>query len=333
MHIAILYSLPTNRAKASVFIASDEDTVESALEVEAAVKEKGATTTLVPVSQDDIDKTISSIRADCVVNIIDWTGLDLPLSLHAMDVLVKTGIPFTGCGRTAFELGTDKLRMKETLDAHKLPTASWQVFVTGKEAIQKTLTYPCIVKLAKEHCSIGLGQGSIVHNADELIVKVRQQLITHMQPVIVEEFLPGREFQITVYEDNGKIVMLPPAEITYKVKGTKAMLSYESRWDEQHPEFHTSGVALANLTKEEIGVFEDICIRAYKAFGFLDFTRIDARFNAEGKLMILEANANPGLSHHPLYGMTVSYEAVGMTFADFVWKIVTSCMRRFSLQG
>jgi len=328
MHIAVLYSLPTRRAKLGHFIASDDDTVESAYEVQAALLEKNTKAFLVPVSEDTIEEGISTIKADCVVNILDWTGLDLPLSIQAMDALVRTGIPFTGANRNAFERGADKILMKHTLDAHHLPTPKWQVFTTGKESVAPHIVYPSIVKLAKEHCSVGLGEWSIVNNQQELIAKVHEQLITYAQPVIVEEFLSGREFQITLIEEEQGIRMLPPAEVTYKVKGTKAMLSYESRWNETHPDFHTSGMELATLTDFQVKEFERICTKAFTAFGFSDFTRIDARLNNQNELMILEANANPGLSHDPLYGMTVSYMAAGMTFADFVWKIVTSCMRR-----
>jgi D-alanine-D-alanine ligase len=221
--------------------------------------------------------------------------------------------------------------MKQTLDAHQLPTPKWQVFETGDEPIAAHISYPSIVKLAKEHCSIGLGEWSIVNTSEELIASVRKQLITYNQPVIVEEFLSGREFQITVIEEEQGIRMLPPAEVTYKVEGTKAMLSYESRWNETHPDFHTSGMELATLTTFQEKEFARICIAAFKAFDFSDFTRIDARLNSKNELMILEANANPGLSHDPLYGMTVSYMAAGMTFADFVWKIVSSCVRRIGV--
>lgn len=330
MRIAVLYTLPTRRAKESAFIETDEDTIESAKEVAKAISQKGATPTLVGLPEDSIETTIRGITADCIVNLIDWTGLDLPLSLQAMDVLESIGIPFTGASRRAFELGVDKIVMKRHLDACHLPTPKWQVFETGGEKVQTDFSYPVIVKLAKEHCSIGLGQGSIVKNKEELIIVVQKQLITYHEPVIAEEFVTGREFQITLLEKESGLTMLPPTEVTYKVKGTKAMLSYESRWEEKHPDFHTSGMALAKLTDKELQEFEKICKDAFISFGFTDFTRIDARLNDKGEFMILEANANPGLSDDPLYGMTVSYKAVGLTFSDFVWEIIQSCLRRHS---
>ena len=156
MNIAILYTLPTKRAKESAFIETDEDTVESANEVAKAITDKGSIPVLVGLAEDAIEKTIRGIKADCIVNLIDWTGLDLPLSLQAMDVLESIGIPFTGVSRKAFELGVDKIAMKQHLDENHLPTPRWQLFTIGKEEIRKDFIYPLIVKLAKEHCSIGL---------------------------------------------------------------------------------------------------------------------------------------------------------------------------------
>lgn len=331
MRVAVLYTLPTKRAKASAFIETDQDTIESAKEVAKAIFQKEAMPILVGLAEDAIEKTIRGIRANCIVNLIDWTGLDFPLSLTAMDVLESTSIPFTGADRRAFALGVDKIAMKKHLDACHLPTPTWQLFETGNETVRTDFRYPVIVKLAKEHCSIGLGQGSIVKNKEELIVLVDKQLITYHQPVIAEEFVLGREFQITLLEKESGLTMLPLAEVTYEVSGTKAMLSYESRWEEKHPDFHTSGMALAKLTDMELQTFEKISKDTFAAFGFTDFTRIDARFNDKGEFLILEANANPGLSDHPLYGMTVSYKAAGMTFSDFVWEIVQSCLRRWKV--
>jgi len=329
MRIAILYTQPTRRAKQSAFIASDEDTIASAYEVADAVKAKGAVPILVALAEDAIEETIRSIHADCIINLIDWTGLDLPLSLKAMDVLEKIGIPFAGANRQAFENGSDKIAMKHVLDASGLPVPKWQVFERGDEEVRHDFHYPLIVKLAKEHCSIGLDKGSIVKNQEELIVRVQKQLIIHVQPVIAEEFVDGREFQITLLEEESGLTMLPPAEVTYTVRGTEAMLSYESRWNEKHRDFKKSGMTLATLSDEQHKHFESVCKKTFRAFGFRDFTRIDARIDASGNFYILEANANPGLSDDPLYGMTVSYKAVGMSFSDFIWEIVQSCLRRF----
>ncbi len=71
-----------------------------------------------------------------------------------------------------------------------------------------------------------------------------------------------------------------------------------------------------------------ISTAAFTELGFRDYARFDVRCDAEGHPYFLELNSNPGLGDDDEYGMTLSYKAVGMTFADFVWEIVQSALRR-----
>src|SRR4030042_2652159 len=112
--IAVVYSVPTRRALASPFADTEEDTVDSAEEVYEALKTKGASPFLVPVSEDTIG-LVSRIRADCIVNLIDWTGLDLPLSDSAFTAIEHTGIPYTGAPRENYLMTSDKILMKKAL--------------------------------------------------------------------------------------------------------------------------------------------------------------------------------------------------------------------------
>jgi len=327
MTIAILYSLPTRRAKHTTFLKADEDTVVSASVVARALSEKGATPLLIGLSEDTIVKTIQSIRADLIINLIDWTGADLPLSLVAMDALTACGIPFAGATKENFQL-VDKVVMKKALDRFVLPTARWQVFHTGNEPILETLTYPVIVKLAAEHCSIGLEKTSLVQSKDDLRAVVQDRIKRFSQDVYAEEFISGREFQITVLEQKQGLVMLPPAEIMYKPSESAEFLTFTERWNEEDPLYARSNTVLAVLTEEQHILFESIALRTFTDLKFRDFTRIDARMRGANELLILEANPNPGLDDDEFYSMTISAKAVGLTFPDFLWEIVESVLRR-----
>jgi len=327
MNIAILYSVPTKRAKGSSYLVADEDTVTSSKKVADALQEKGATTTLVPLSEDTIEDAIGSIKADFIMNLIDWTGIDLPLSLAAMDALERTGIPFAGATKENFTL-VDKVTMKKALDAAGLPTPRWQVFQTGNEIISDDLTYPVLVKLAKEHCSIGIEKSSYVLDKGSLRSVVRDRIARFGMDVYAEEFVTGREFQITVLEKEQGPVMLPPAEIMYKPSDSPEFLTFTERWDELNPIYQRSDTALAKLSQKELKQFGEVCLRAFQSLGFRDFTRVDARLKNNTELLILEINPNPGLDDDELYSMTISARSAGLTFADFLWAIVTSALRR-----
>lgn len=327
MSIAVVYSLPTKRALGSPYADTEQDTVDSAEEVYEVLKEKGTKPFLVPVDEESI-ATISRIRADCIVNLIDWTGLDLPLSDVAFTEIEHTGIPFTGATRENYLTTSDKILMKKALDSHKLPTPRWQLFEIGTETIRGDFTYPVIVKLAFEHCSIGLTHDAVVTNASTLAIRAAERIKTFGEPVIAEEFISGREFQVTVLETPRGVVILPPAEVVFASSGPESLLTYDSRWNETTQDYASSRVILPALDAHLAGRIAAVARKTFKDLGFRDYARFDIR-TAGDALFILEPNSNPGLSDSDEYGMTVSYKAGGMTFADFVWAIVTSSLRRF----
>lgn len=326
MKIAIIYSLPTRRAFTTPFKGADEDTRDSALEIAEDIKSKGADVLLVPVSEDTINK-ISRVKADCLFTLIEWDGEDMPLFLHAMNLIDQTGIPYTGSSLSVMTALADKVKMKKALDAAGIPTPRWQVFIDGTEILRADFHYPVIMKLALTHCSIGLTRNAVVDRPEDLAFQVTKHIATHHQPVYVEEFIDGREFQVTILEEKSGPRVLPPAEIVFKKGGKDSFLTYESRWDEKHPDYHLSSVKLAVLFPYLQKRLEDVSLAAFRSLGFSDYARMDIRTRGE-EPFILEANTNPGLGDSDDYGMTVSYKAVGMTFADFVWKIVESCLRR-----
>lgn len=329
MTIAIVYSLPTKRSQTSSFLIADEDTVLSAQKIARALETKGVNTELVGLRDDRITETISAITADLIINLVDWTGPDLPLSFIAMDALTSCGIPFAGATKENF-LFVDKTAMKTALVAAGIPTPRFLLFRTGEESISPTFPYPALVKLGREHCSIGLEKTSFVHNVDELKTVVRDRLKRFGQDVYVEEFVGGTEYQITVLQRVDGPVMLPPAEITYKPTGKTEFLTFAERWDETDPDYFRSNTVLAELSSDQLHAFEHICLNTFRALGFRDFTRIDGRLNKNNELLVLEANPNPGLDDDELYSMTISAKAVGLSFPDFIWEIVQSVLRRSS---
>lgn len=326
MRIAVIYSLPTRRALATSYKATDEDTKDSAEEVASALATKGCSVELVPISEDTIDR-IAKISADVVFNLIEWDGFDTPLSLAAFDALEAMRIPCTGPAKEAVIVCNDKVKMKAALDQAGLPTPRWQLLETGDELVRPDFIFPVIVKLTREHCSIGLTKEAVVLKRDELSSITKERISRFHQPVYAEEFITGRELQVTFLERACGLTVLPPAEILFDTRGTEAFLTYKSRWDERHADYRESHVAKAILPPSLMQKLYRISHKTFDASGFRDYSRLDIRLRGED-IFILEANANPGLGDSDAYGMTISYRLAGMTFADFCWEIIQSCLRR-----
>ncbi|HAV15363.1 MAG TPA: hypothetical protein DCX25_03470 [Candidatus Pacebacteria bacterium] len=334
LHIAVIYSVPTARMKHSSYAATDEDTASSARQIHRVLQEKGHTSTLHPITTRTIND-IQYIHADYIFNVIEWTGVDLKYSQRAFTILEKLekhGIPFTGASKQNYFMNVDKRVMKKIFDAEHIPTARWQSFKTGNELIRKDFVFPVIVKPCLEHCSIGLTRSSVVHTANELRAVIHRQILSFKQPVFAEEFVDGREFHVTVLEKNGVSVVLPIAEIQFDVRGTDAFLTYDSRWDEKHPEYAQSRVVPAKLPAKLDTALRDVSTRAFSALKFRDYTRVDIRVRNNSEIFVLEANTNPGLGADEDCALSTSFLAAGMTFADVVEYIVQSCMDRFLKQ-
>lgn len=326
LHIAVLYSLPSKRAAKTPYVETDTDTMDSAREVGAALEGKGADVTLYPIDEDHIDD-IRRIRTDLFFNVIEWTGLDLLLADRALAAIERTGIPCTGATRWNYLVTSDKISMKKEFDRYGLPTARWQVVSVPDEAIRKDFQYPVIVKPSLEHCSIGLSKDSIISDEASLRRKLARMVRDLHEPMLVEEFLDGREFQVTAIEGPLGLRVLPPAEVVYDTASRRNLLTYNSRWEEQDPEYKTSHMKITQIEQPLLHSMEHITRQTFTKLKFRDYTRLDVRTRGE-EVYILEANSNPGLSDSDEYGMTLSYKAVGWTFADFIWEIVASAKRR-----
>lgn len=274
-------------------------------------------------------ESILSIQADLIFNLIEWTGSEEDAAYQACKLIEKTGIPFTGADSACYRLISDKRRMKRAFTRLHIQTPMYQIFETGKEPIQQATIYPCIVKPAREHCSMGLSKDSVVYDQKTLRDQITKQHAAFNGPVLVEEFISGREIHVTVVEIDGDLFILPPAEIIFYTKGTDAFLTYQSRWDETHPDYQESEIRPAILSQSLQEKLVSISYDAFRKLSFRDYARMDIRVR-DNTPYILEANCNPGLGDDEEYAITVSYKALGWTFADFISRIIASSLRRFS---
>lgn len=328
MNITVLYNKPARRfLRDATHKAAEDDTELSAREVLVALTAKGAAAELIALTEDTIGEKIRKIRTDLVFNLIEWTGVDEPLAMRAFDAMDARGLQYTGATKASYHESCDKRIVKSLCRKHGLPTADWAEFITGDEPIGP-MTYPVLVKVSNEHSSVGIGVDSIAHDEASLRAVVRERIAAFHQPVFAETFLPGREFQVTMLERTDGLTMLPPAEIVYVTGTDVPLLTYASRWDTNHSDYSNSNVVLARLTNDLTHELMRMSHDAFVKLGFRDYARFDIRCDGAGRPYFLELNSNPGLGDDDEYGMTLSYKAAGMTFADFVWEIVSSALHR-----
>ena len=320
MNIAIIYSTTTEIARKSSVAQTDDDTKVVAHAVSKALRSLGHRTTLHPLTPRNID-TILNIHADCVFNLVEWTGRDMYLILPVYKNIRLLNIPYTGSTFENYMNMSDKTNMKRIFKKMHIPTPAWQLFWGPHARLSTKFNYPVIVKAAREHCSIGLSADSLAFSVEELRIKIKKNLFTHKQPILVENFIKGREFQVTIIEKNSKPVMLPVEEVLFTSSSPTPFLTYASKWIKGSADFEGTNISLTPLGAGLKKLLNHITTHTFTVLGFRGYARFDIRVRGND-VYILEANANPNLFDPDEVGQEVSYTAAGMTFAQYLWCIV-----------
>lgn len=320
--VAIVYNKPVpsrydlmGEEKAVVSIL---DSVEA---VHQALLEAGYDVVQVPLllPLEQAKKEVKSLAVDLVFNLFEgFCGYPETEAL-VPEMATEVGIPYTGCPSAAIRLALDKAKTKAILEESGIATPNYQLLIPETLSLFH-LSYPCIVKPRAEDASHGLSEESVVHEFTSLEKQVRVVSNLYGQ-ALVEEFIEGQEFNATVL-GNSRCTVLPVSEIAYSLpSGMPRVLTFAAKWEPDSLYFQgTKPICPAQISNPErerivkmaLAVFRLLCCRGY--------ARVDMRLDSEGRLNVIEVNPNPDIS--PGTGAARQAEAAGMTYTQFIKKIV-----------
>ncbi len=331
--VAVVYNAYTEGAGPAAERASEEAVTGMAREVFDCLSGLGHDAALIPLENDILSfaARIREFGPDALVNLCEGFMGRPELEANVAAGFELLGLGFTGSGSKALALCQDKYRTKALLLAHSLPTAQAQLVFSTDEEI--SLDFPLMVKPNNEDASLGIYGHSVVADAEELKERVSHVLETYKQPVLVEKFLEGREFNVAVFE-NGTARALPVSEIDYSrlPEGVPHVLGYEAKWFEEHPLcIQTPAVCPAPIEDEDREKLLFLAVSAFKVMGCRDYARIDFRMDGEGQAYILEVNPNPDISGGAGYARAL--KAAGVDYSDFWRALVESAVRRADGRG
>ena len=227
------------------------------------------------------------------------------------EILETCGFTYTGATPEVLRLSWDKAGMKQLLKEKDLPTPRWRIYATDDPGDWRW--FPAMVKPAREHCSLGVTTDAVVRNTGELRARIAHVLHEFRQPALVEDFIDGREFHVSLW-GNGELQMLPVAEMDFsRFDDVRDRLcTYESKF---HPgSRHYEGIQLllpAPLTEVEYDRLYRTAKLAYRAYRCRDFARLDIRLR-DSVFYILDINPNPDISSDA--SMACAAEAAGYSF-------------------
>lgn len=303
----------------------------------AALREGGYRVDLVNV-EDDIDRLIAAVRLyrpDLVVNLVEFFNDDANQESYVCGLYTMLGVQYTGNLPVTLATCQNKYRTKLILEAHELPTSPY--FLVEKEPVPTDhgLEFPLIVKPSLEDASGGIEPSSVVHEQSELENQVRRVLKEYKMPVLVEEYIDGREIHAALLGNDPPEVLplfemeFDDSEFNPDGEWRPQIISYRAKWDPHSPEFYSmDSVCPAQELEEEIEDYiRDIARRAYQAIGCRDYARIDMRLDEEeGEVYILEVNPNPDLSDGAAFMQCAM--ASGRTFGATLGEIIEMGLAR-----
>lgn len=241
-------------------------------------------------------------------------------------LLEKINIPYTGSSAKAIVLTTDKAKTKMLLRKNHIPTPNFQVVKTVKFNLKKSLSFPLITKPQKEDSSCGILQSSIVKNLKDLKKQVKNILKTYKQPVLIEEYIDGRELRISILGNGQKARVLPITEISFRgsYRGKWPIVDFAAKWD--HDADKDTPAARAKLDKKLYKKIEQLSLKTYNLCGCRDYADIDIRLAKDNIPYFIEINCNPGIA--PTDGMERLAKTVGLTYGGYLKKIASWALAR-----
>jgi len=203
--------------------------------------------------------------------------------------------------------------------------------MTGDEPLTG-LQFPVIAKPNAEGSSKGVLPKCVVTDEAGLRSIVKELFAKYRQPILVEEFLPGREFTVGVLghvDDGRRPEMLPPMEIVYTQPDVPHQIyAFEDKLDWTKKIRYEKNAELDETLKREV---EAVVVGAWRALGCRDVARFDVRLDAAGRPSFIEANPLPGLT----WGwsdLCLIAEAAGFSYEQLIARVMAPALRRRELQ-
>jgi D-alanine-D-alanine ligase len=324
MKITVIYNQGSLFETSSEQEVADKDTYDSALQITDALGRSGYDTEMREIRPDSIQQ-IKEIHSEAIFNLCEWTGKDYFLAVEVTKILEKMRVPYTGGDTKSLKWSSDKVLMKDLFKKYDIETPNWLVVKRKINAVQlaklKKFHFPLILKPALEHCSIGVHQDSVIDTFGECEEKINKYYANFRQPILVEEYIDGREIHVTAIR-NGVIHILPPAEIIFLNKpGTKKLFTFESKWEETGSAKSVfAKTIVANPDKVIDGQISEIVNKIFLKMKCTGYARLDFRIRNK-KVYLLEVNVNPSIIQDPEYTITVSAQAAGWDFGRLVLEI------------
>jgi len=311
----IIYNQPREDA-----LPDELDVLDQVDYIETNLKKLGIETCRKGITTDFMEEiaALASEKPEFVFNLVESINNKGELCYFVPALLNMYSIPYTGNPVEAMFITTSKALTSKILKSAGINNpggyspSQWKELVSGNRYIIKPIW---------EDGSLGINSESVFTFTPEYGKKLKDYKDSHW---LIEEFIDGREFNVTVLaSDNGPEVM-PPAEMTFNNynETMPKIVDFRAKWEVGSFEYentirHFPGDNMNPVLKERI---MDTALRCWNVFGLRGYARVDMRVDHNDNPYVIEVNANPCLS--PDSGVVAAISTAGLPFTAVLQRII-----------
>ncbi|MEJ5343052.1 MAG: hypothetical protein WHT09_15965 [Thermogutta sp.] len=337
----------------------ERDVLTQAQAVAEALREIGHEAVVVSAGTTpaELQARMRELRPEVVFNLVESLFGSDRFQYLAARVLEELRIPFTGNGSQALFLTGDKRLTKIFLARAGVPTPRWicnselpqdtgtpgdawlarcleEFHALGQPAENFPLGACFLLKSAWAHASAGLveslWEASTVEQRQRIQTAISERTAATGEPWFAEEYIDGREFNLSLVGTSGGPVVLPPAEIDFSAFSPQDLriVGYRAKWDPDSFEYRSTPRRF-NFPPHDLPLLQRLsqtALACWQLFGLTGYARVDFRVDREGTPYVLEINANPCLS--PDAGFPAAASEAGWSFPQLIARLIEDALSR-----
>ena len=273
-------------------------------------------------------------RPDLVFNMAE--GLLGPSrESHVPAICEFSGVPYTGSDPLSLALALHKGHAKQILVHAGVPTPAFVLVSEPRDLERVSLPYPLFVKPVAEGSGKGIYVNNLCTSPEQLRERVLALLKEYHQPVLVEMYLPGREFTVAILGNGADARCLPIVAFDFSTlpAGAPPIYGYEAKWvwdsADHQLALYECPARIPDVLARGI---ERVSLAAYHALDCRDWCRVDVRLDAAGVPHVMELNPLPGILPDPRDNSCFPKAArvAGYTYDELIQEVVRIAWRRIT---
>lgn len=327
MRVGMTYDLRLDYLKLGF---SEEETAEfdkpeTVDAIDAALQRLGYQTDRIGHIRNLVKRLAAGESWDLVFNIAEGLrGFGREAQVPAL--LDAYGIPYTFSDPLVLSLTLHKGMTKHVIRDLAIPTPDFFVIESEADITLVDLAFPVFVKPVAEGTGKGIGNASKILSRKALATACRGLLFQYNQPVLVETYLPGREFTVGIIGTGKNAEAVAAIEVSLKEGAEQDAYTYGNK------ENYEKLVEYRLVDDETADHAKQVALAAWCGLGCRDAGRIDLRLDEGGVPNFMEVNPLAGL--HPVHSdLPILCRLAGMAFEELVERIMESALQRINTEN